>query len=141
VAGHGRLRAAQLLGIDQVPTIRLETLSEDQIRAYVLADNKLAENAGWDESILAIELQHVITVDSGFGGHCDWLRSPEIDFILKQAEAKPDADDAFEVPPGPSVACRVIWGFLVNIGFFAATPSMSSPTSASWRAVRLTQSS
>jgi ParB-like chromosome segregation protein Spo0J len=63
VAGHGRLRAAQLLSIDRVPTIRLEKLSEDQIRAYILADNKLAEKAGWDESILAIELQHLMTVD------------------------------------------------------------------------------
>ena len=40
--------AAKLLGMDRVPTIRLESLNEDQIRAYVLADNKLAENAGWD---------------------------------------------------------------------------------------------
>jgi len=44
VAGHGRVRAAALLGMQQVPTIRLDSLSEEQIRAYVLADNKLAEN-------------------------------------------------------------------------------------------------
>jgi ParB-like chromosome segregation protein Spo0J len=63
VAGHGRVEAAKLLGMNQVPTIRLESLSEDQIRAYVIADNKLAENAGWDSSILAIELQHLLTLD------------------------------------------------------------------------------
>ena len=45
VAGHGRLQAAKLLGFDQVPTICLENLTEDQIRAYILADNKLAEAA------------------------------------------------------------------------------------------------
>ena len=56
VAGHGRLEAAKLMGMAKVPTVRLENLSPDQIRAYVLADNRLAEKAGWDESTLAIEL-------------------------------------------------------------------------------------
>ena len=46
-----------------MPTIRLENLSPDQVRAYVLADNRLAEKAGWDESILAIELQHLLTIE------------------------------------------------------------------------------
>ena len=48
VAGHGRVEAAKLLGLPTVPTIRLEDLSEAEIRAYVLADNRLAERAGWD---------------------------------------------------------------------------------------------
>ena len=63
IAGHGRVAAAKLLGISQVPTICLDNLSEDEIRAYILADNKLAEKAGWDHSILAIELQHLTSVD------------------------------------------------------------------------------
>lgn len=58
IAGHGRIEAAKLLGMDEVPTIRLEGLTGDQIRAYIIADNRLAEKAGWDNSILAIELQH-----------------------------------------------------------------------------------
>jgi ParB-like chromosome segregation protein Spo0J len=66
VAGHGRVAAAQLLGMEHVPTIQLENLNEDQIRAYVLADNRLAEKAGWDQSILAIELQHLLSIDSDF---------------------------------------------------------------------------
>src|SRR6202021_3229708 len=53
IAGHGRVEAARLLGMTEVPTIRLEDLSEEQIRAYVLTDNKLAENAGGDREILA----------------------------------------------------------------------------------------
>src|SRR5580704_1179723 len=57
IAGHARVEAAKLLGITTIPTICLENLSEEEIRAYVIADNKLAENAGWDKSILAIELQ------------------------------------------------------------------------------------
>ncbi len=57
IAGHGRLRAAKQLGMETVPTIRLDHLSENQIRALVIADNKLAELAGWDEDLLSLELQ------------------------------------------------------------------------------------
>jgi ParB family transcriptional regulator, chromosome partitioning protein len=56
IAGHGRVLAAEELGIEEVPCIRLTHLSEDQKRAYIIADNKLALNAGWDESILAMEI-------------------------------------------------------------------------------------
>src|SRR5438552_12455884 len=66
VAGHGRVAAAKLLGISTVPTIRLENLTPDQVRAYVLADNRLAEKAGWNKSILAIELQHLISIEDDF---------------------------------------------------------------------------
>jgi hypothetical protein len=66
IAGHGRVAAAKLLGMTLVPTIRLEGLTEEQIRAYVIADNRLAEKAGWDNSILAIELQHLITIENNF---------------------------------------------------------------------------
>src|SRR5262245_56136103 len=61
IAGHGRVEAAKLLGIDAVPTCRLSHLSEADKRAYILADNKLAEKAGWDKQLLAIELQYLIT--------------------------------------------------------------------------------
>lgn len=57
IAGHGRVLAARKLGLAAVPTITLGHLSETQRRAYVIADNKLAENAGWDEELLQIELQ------------------------------------------------------------------------------------
>ena len=56
IAGHGRLLAAQKLGLQQVPVIVLDHLSEAQRRALVLADNRIAENAGWDEELLALEL-------------------------------------------------------------------------------------
>src|SRR6056297_3107275 len=56
LAGHGRIEAAKLLGLDEVPVIRLDHMSAAEKRAYILADNKLAENAGWDEELLAIEL-------------------------------------------------------------------------------------
>ena len=63
IAGHGRLEAARLLGMRQVPTVKLSHLSEAERRAYVLADNKLALNAGWDREILAIELQALVDLE------------------------------------------------------------------------------
>jgi ParB-like chromosome segregation protein Spo0J len=57
VAGHGRVEAARSLGLEEVPCIRLEHLTEDQVRAYCLADNKLALNAGWNMDTLAAELK------------------------------------------------------------------------------------
>ena len=60
LAGHGRVEAAKLLGMREVPTIRLEDITEAQIRAYILADNKLADNAGWDREFLALELQELL---------------------------------------------------------------------------------
>jgi hypothetical protein len=104
VAGHGRAQAAKLIGMAKVPTVRLGNLTPDQIRAYIIADNGLAAKAGWDESILAIELQHLVTVDLGFDITVTGFEVPEIDLILQQAQAKPDADDAFEAPSGPAIS-------------------------------------
>lgn len=59
VAGHGRLAAAKLLGLAEVPVVVLDHLTPEQRRQYVLADNKLAENAGWDLELLALELEAV----------------------------------------------------------------------------------
>jgi DNA modification methylase len=97
IAGHGRVAAARLLGMSQVPTIRLENLTQDQIRAYLIADNRLAEKAGWDESILAIELQHLLTIDGGLDVTLTGFEVPEIDLILKQVAGKQDEDDVFDV--------------------------------------------
>jgi hypothetical protein len=80
-----------------VPTIRLENLSPDQIRAYILADNRLAEKAGWDKSILAIELQHLLTIDDDFDVTITGFEIPEIDLIIGEATGKPDPDDSFAV--------------------------------------------
>jgi hypothetical protein len=63
IAGHGRVLAARKLGLETVPTIELSHLSETQKRAYILADNKLALNAGWDDELLALELADLKVVD------------------------------------------------------------------------------
>jgi len=98
IAGHGRVVAAKSLGMDRVPTIRLENLSENEIRAYIIADNKLAERAGWDKEILAIELQHLLTLDSDLDITITGFEIPEIDLILEGATCKKeDTDDSFEI--------------------------------------------
>ncbi len=63
IAGHGRLLAARQLGLDEVPVIELAHLNDTQRRAYVLADNRLAENAGWDAELLRLELGELQTLD------------------------------------------------------------------------------
>jgi DNA modification methylase len=98
VAGHGRLSAAKLLGVREVPTIRLENLSPDQVRAYVLADNRLAEKAGWDKSMLAIELQHLLTLESDFDVTITGFEIPEIDLLLSKPEDELNQADVFEIP-------------------------------------------
>ncbi len=104
LAGHGRWKAAKQLGLSSVPTIRLENLTPDQIRAYVIADNRLAEKAGWDNSILAIEFQDLLTLDLDFDITTTGFEIPEIDFFLSPPTLptkQPDPDDAFEVSDSP----------------------------------------
>jgi hypothetical protein len=101
VAGHGRVEAAKLLGLESVPTLRLFHLDAAQRRAYVLADNKLALNAGWDQELLAIELQGLIAVD--FDIEITGFSLTEIDLVLDEArEGAPngpaEAEDQIPVP-------------------------------------------
>jgi hypothetical protein len=83
IAGHGRVAAAKLRGLSTVPTVRLSHLSEAQKRAYVLADNRLAEKAGWDREILAIELQALIDLD--FEVELTGFETAEVDLCLEEA--------------------------------------------------------
>ena len=106
VAGHGRAKAAKSLGMEQVPTIRLENLTEGEVRAYVLADNKLAEAAGWDKSILAIELQHLLKIETKFDITVTGFEIPEIDLLLSPGDDAPEADDLFEVEESADAVTR-----------------------------------
>ncbi|PPD31327.1 MAG: DNA methylase N-4 [Hyphomicrobium sp.] len=107
IAGHGRVEAAKKLGLDTVPCVRLEHLTEAQKRAYILADNRLAEKAGWDREILAIELQHLTAIDVDFDVTLTGFEMAEVDLLLgagQVAETKADPADAVpEVAAGPSV--------------------------------------
>ena len=105
IAGHGRLAAARLLGIKEVPTVRLAHLSEAEKRAYILADNRLAEKAGWDREILAIELQALVDLD--FEVELTGFQTAEVDLILEEAnEAAGTSGREDEIPTyvaGPAV--------------------------------------
>ena len=106
IAGHGRVEAARLLGLETVPTLRLSHLSPEERRAYVLADNKLALNAGWDQDILVIELQALIDLD--FDVTLTGFSLAEVDFTLDAARERDP-----EAPPGvedeiPSIAAEAV---------------------------------
>jgi len=104
IAGHGRVEAAKALGQETVPCVRLEHLNEAQKRAYILADNKLAEKAGWDPEILKIELQHLTNLDLDFDISVTGFEMPEIDVLLSDTPEETDsADDVPAVEPGPAV--------------------------------------
>jgi DNA modification methylase len=96
IAGHGRVEAAKLLGMSDVPTVRVDHLTPAQIRAYVIADNKLAENAGWDRALLALELQE-LSVHLDFDVTITGFETAEIDLLIRDLEGD-SPDDADEVP-------------------------------------------
>lgn len=99
IAGHGRVAAAKSLGLESVPVIRLEHMSEAQKRAYILADNKLAEQAGWDADILAIELQNLMEFDLDFDIAITGFEMPEIDVLISGAASQPQNADPLDAVP------------------------------------------
>jgi DNA modification methylase len=106
IAGHGRVAAAKTLGHETVPVIRLDHMSEAQKRAYILADNKLAEKAGWDTEILAIELQNLMEFDLDFDISITGFDMPEIDVLISGLDAKPSKPDPADAVP--EVADRAV---------------------------------
>ena len=100
IAGHGRLMAAQRLGMTEAPVIVLGHLTEAQRRALVIADNKIGENAGWDEAQLSQELQALLT--DGFDLGLLGIPEDELDALLAEAEGRPEiSDDAADAIPDP----------------------------------------
>lgn len=99
LCGHGRVAAAQLNGMKEVPTLMIEGLSDAELRAYVIADNRLAEKAGWDKQMLALELQGLI--DLNFDVDLTGFDTSEIDLLMDEARITPLPDDAEEPIPEP----------------------------------------
>lgn len=115
LAGHGRVEAARLLGMSEVPCLRLDHMTEDQKRAYVLADNKLALNAGWDEDLLAAELGVLLSSDLDFDIGVTGFSIPEIDGVL--ASVNPEEPHAPEDDVvGPEAPRRVKPGDVWQLG-------------------------
>jgi len=98
IAGHGRIEAAKQLGMEHVPTIRLDHLSDAETRAYIIADNRLAELAGWDREVLAIELQHLSALELDFDVEITGFETAEIDLLIAAIEVGADGDADDEVP-------------------------------------------
>jgi DNA modification methylase len=94
IAGHGRAAAAKRLGMAEVPTIRLASMTEAQKRAYILADNKLAENAGWDRGLLALELQYIAELDASFDLTVIGFEVAEIDLLVSPTDGRDPSADA-----------------------------------------------
>ena len=107
LAGHGRLAAAKLLQMGKVPCVRLEHMSPAQKRAYILADNKLALNAGWDEELLALELQDLLTLDPGFSIDVTGFSIAEVDHLIDgmrvEEAGAPEDEHLPELHKGPAV--------------------------------------
>jgi len=103
IAGHGRVAAARLLKMEQVPTVRLEHLSEPERRAYILADNRLAELAGWDREILAIEFQYLTLLELDFSLELTGFELPEIQ-ILMDEQSDEQAEEEEPVPALPETS-------------------------------------
>jgi hypothetical protein len=125
LAGHGRLEAARLEGVTHAPIIRFGHLTEVQKRAYVIADNKLAEQAGWDQEILAIELGELIELlpAEGFDISLPGFEAPEIDLLLADmAPSRPEPDDIPPASPRNPITRMGICGCWGNIVSSAAMP-------------------
>jgi DNA modification methylase len=109
IAGHGRLMAARKLGYTEVPTIELGDLTETQKKAYVIADNRLALNAGWDNEMLTIELNELLA--DGYALDILGFDSKELDALLEPEviEGLVDEDEVPEVGPEPVTKPGDIW--------------------------------
>jgi ParB-like nuclease domain len=93
LAGHARLEASKKLGLTRVPVLRVEHLSPAQMRAYVLADNKLAEKADWSTELLKLEIQGLLDLD--FDVELTGFSTAEIDLLLGNDDTTEDVDNVF----------------------------------------------
>ncbi len=113
LAGHGRVQAARLLGYQTVPAILISHLTEAEKKAYVIADNRIAELAGWDKEILATELQFLVQVS--FDVEATGFSTKEIDMIL-DPEEKPENDPDDVLPEIPALTPVSHTGYIWILG-------------------------
>jgi DNA modification methylase len=107
VAGHARLEAARLLGLQEVPVFRLDHLTEAQAKAYMLADNKLTDHSDWDDGKVAIVLKELSDIALNFEIEATGFEAPEIDLRIQSLEShdeSTDSADDFETADGPAVS-------------------------------------
>jgi DNA modification methylase len=107
IAGHGRVEAARLLRMDRVPAIRLEGMSEADRRAYIVADNRLAELAGWDNEILGLELGHILELEPDFDFNVIGFDPAEVEALFNGLDASDPADVPLEIDEKAPVVSAV----------------------------------
>ena len=116
LAGHGRIEAARLLGMTDAPCVRLSSMTPAQKRAYVIADNRLALNAGWDEAILAEELKHLSSIDLDFDLGVLGFEVAEFDALVEGLEPVEEGDPAEDRLPPDNFGVEVNRGDLWALG-------------------------
>ncbi|MCR6643839.1 MAG: site-specific DNA-methyltransferase [Terricaulis sp.] len=115
IAGHGRLEAAKLLGLNEIPILRVSHLDAAQRRAYIIADNRLAEQAGWDPEILALELKELIALDLDI--EVIGFETAELDLLITaQEDADPSASDGADAAPPPPASAITQLGDIWEMG-------------------------
>src|SRR3984957_3302987 len=114
VAGHGRLEAAQHLGLTEIPAICVNHLSPEQLRAFALADNRLHDDSGWNDRLLAVELKQLSDLGLNFDIESTGFELAEIDVRIEGLEIKSQESDAAdclpdEVPAEPTSRHGGLW--------------------------------
>ena len=117
LAGHGRVMAARELGMATAPCLRVDHMSLAEKRAYVLADNKLALNAGWDEELLALELKELMAADIDFSIDVTGFSIAEVDQLVEGLAPEEGGDPADDQLPNPAqVPSRCQLGDIWRLG-------------------------
>lgn len=148
IAGHGRLEAAKSLGLTEVPVVVLDHLSDAQRRAYVLADNKLALNAGWDVDMLAAEMEGLQSVEFDLGllgwsaDELSGLLAPEVDELdgmpeLPSGDREPIQQMTFTLHDDQAVIIKEAIDKAKAIGPFVETGNENSNGNALARVAEL----
>jgi DNA modification methylase len=106
IAGHGRILAARVNDLEVIPAIRVDQLSPAQVRAYRLADNKIAANAGWDDDLLHVELEFLSSIEIDFDLSLTGFSVTEADLLLGAAEPLPEEEFIPEIPPDENVIVK-----------------------------------
>ncbi|MBV1889383.1 MAG: ParB N-terminal domain-containing protein [Proteobacteria bacterium] len=105
IAGHGRVMSCKELGIKEVPVLRLEHLTKAQARTFMIADNKLTENAAWDKDLLSVHFKELSTLDLSFDLDITGFEMGEIDLmIIGEAEEEDENDYLPSITEGPAVS-------------------------------------
>ena len=114
IAGHGRVEAAQLIGMTTVPILRLEHMTEADRRAYVVADNRLAELAGWDNELLALELGAMLVLDPELDLALTGFDTAEIEALLNSLDEEASGEAPVEIDEKATLVSEV--GSLWQLG-------------------------